>query len=54
MTIKGLCFENYIQFWIMQSENIKSEPLLLYLHFYGNTNTLKESKHTGDIIDNGR
>lgn len=41
MPIKGDCFENCIQFWIMQSENIDTEPLLVYLHFYGNVNILK-------------
>lgn len=54
MPIKGLCFESYIEFQIMHSENTEAELLLLYLHFYGDTNILKESKHTGNVIDNGQ
>lgn len=56
MLIKGLCFENCILFWIMRSENIENiaEPLLLYLHFFQYVGIAIESKHTGDVIDNGR
>lgn len=56
MPVKGLCFENYIKFQIMHSENTENitEPLLLYLHFNGNANILKESKHTGNGIENSR
>lgn len=54
MSIKGLCYENYIQFWIMHSENTEVELLLPYLHFHGNTNILKELKHIGDVIGKGQ